>query len=114
MRAMAQTMFLFALFLLPSVIFGQAPETAPPRPSEDFGLNVSVSQLLTTAQTNLRSGDLPHAVSALRQAVDMDERNKTARKTLIQTLLLQGNLKEAEEQVQTYGRLHPEESDAMF
>src|SRR5262245_30978139 len=114
MRAMAQSMILFASFLLPSVVFGQAPESAPQRSSNDFSHNISISQLLDDAQTSLRNGDLTHAVSALRKAVALEEGNKAARKALIQALLLQGNLKEAEEQVQTFGRLHPEESDAMF
>ena len=114
MRVLAHTLILFASFLLPSFVFGQVPDASPQRSSNDFGRNISISQLLDDAQTSLRKGDLTHAVSALRKAIALEEGNKAARKALIQALLMQGNLKEAEEQVQTFGRLHPEEIDAMF
>src|SRR5262245_14193396 len=114
MRAIASTKILFALILLPSVVSGQAADPARPQTSDDFGRNVSVSQLLANAETSMRRGDQAGAMSALRQAVALDERHKLARKTLIQLLLLQGSLKEAEEQAQTFARLHPEDTEAYF
>ena len=65
-------MILFASFLLPSVGFGQVPETTPQRSSNDFSRNVSLSKLLDDAQTSLRKGDLTQAVSALRKAVALE------------------------------------------
>jgi len=62
----------------------------------------------------MRRGDPAQAASALRQAIALDEKHKSARKALIRLLLLQGKLKEAEEQVQTFARLHPEETEAVF
>lgn len=62
----------------------------------------------------MQRGDQTGAMSALRQAVALDEKHKPARKALIQLLLFQGDLKEAEEQVQTFARLHPEEAEAYF
>ena len=62
----------------------------------------------------MRRGDPAQAASALRQAIALDEKHKSARKALIQLLLLHGKLKEAEEQVQTFARLHPEEAEAVF
>ena len=62
----------------------------------------------------MQRGDQAGTMTALRQAVALDEKHKPARKALIQLLLLQGNLKEAEEQVQTFARLHPEETESLF
>ena len=62
----------------------------------------------------MQRGDQAGTMTALRQAVALDEKHKPARKALIQLLLLQGNLKEAEEQVQTFARLHPEETESFF
>ena len=100
MWAITKTTILFALILLPSVVWGQGADPAHPQSSDDFGRNVSVSQLLANAQAGMGRGDQVGAMSALRQAVALDERHKLARKALIQLLLLQGSLKEAEEQAQ--------------
>ncbi len=114
MRAMAPSTILFALILLPSDVLGQATDTARRPSSDDFSRNVSVSKLLENAQAGIQRGDQAGAMSALRQAVSLDEKHKQARKALIQFLLLQGNLKEAEEQVQIFARLHPEETESYF
>jgi tetratricopeptide (TPR) repeat protein len=114
MRAMATTTILFAFILLPSVVSGQATYPARPQSSDDFSRNVSVSQLLENAQTSIQRGDQAGAMAALRQVVALDEKHKPARKALIQLLLLQGELKGAEEQVQTFARLHPEEAETFF
>jgi tetratricopeptide (TPR) repeat protein len=105
---------LFAFILLPSVVLGQAADPARPQASDDFSRNASVSQLLSNAQDSMQRGDLAQAGSALRQAVALDERHRPARKALIQLLLAQGKLKEAEEQVGTFARLHPEEAESYF
>src|SRR5215831_12785002 len=114
MRAIARTTVLLAFTLLPSVVFGQATDPARPQSSDDFSHNVSVSRLLANAQTSMQRGDQAGTMTALRQAVALDEKHKPARKALIQLLLLQGDLKEAEEQVQTFARLHPEETESSF
>ena len=114
MWAITNTTILFALILLPSVVSGQASDPARPQSSDDFGRNVSVSKLLADAQAGVGRGDQAGAMSALRQALALDERHKPARKALIQLLLLQGELKEAEEQAQKFARLHPEETEAFF
>jgi len=114
MRAMMKIIMLFAFILFPSAILGQASDSARPRSTDDFSRNASVSQLLARAQDSMRRGDPAEAASALRQAVGLDERHKPARKSLIQLLLLQGKLKEAEEQVQTFARLHPDEAETFF
>ena len=114
MRAIARTTVLLACILLPSVVLGQATDPARPQSSDDFSHNVSVSRLLENAQTSMQRGDQAGTMAALRQAVALDEKHKPARKALIQLLLLQGNLKEAEEQVQTFARLHPEETESFF
>src|SRR5262249_10290811 len=114
MRAIARTTVLLAFTLLPSVVLGQATDPARPQSSDDFSRNVSVSRLLENAQTSMQRGDQAGTMTALRQAVALDEKHKPARKALIQLLLLQGNLKEAEEQVQTFARLHPEETESLF
>lgn len=111
---MATTTILFALILFPSVVSGQAADPARPQPADDFSRNATVSQLLSNAQAGMQRGDLAQAMSALRQAVALDEKHKPARKALIRLLLLQGELKEAEEQVQTFARLHPEETEGFF
>src|SRR5215510_7248936 len=114
MWAIARTTVLLAFTLLPSVVLGQATDPARPQSSDDFSRNTSVSQLLANAQTSMRRGDQTGAMSALRQAVALDENHKPARTALIRMLLLQGALKEAEEQAQTFARLHPEEAEAFF
>ncbi len=114
MWAITKTTIMFALILPPSVVWGQGADPARPQSSDDFGRNVSVSQLLANAQAGMGRGDQAGAMAALRQAVALDERHKLARKALIQLLLLQGSLKDAEEQAQTFARLHPEETEAFF
>src|SRR5262245_62291672 len=114
MWAITNTTILFALILHPSVVSGQASVPARPQSSDDFGRSVSVSQLLANAESGMRRGDQAGAMSALRQAVALDEGHKLARKALIQLLLLQGSLKEADEQAQTFARLHPEETEAFY
>src|SRR5262249_45191438 len=98
MRAIVKSTTLFAFILLPTVIMGQASDPARPQFSDDFSRRASVPQLLANAQTSMRHGDLAQAASALRKAVALDEKHIPARKALVQLLLLQGNLKEAEEQ----------------
>ena len=114
MRAIANTTILYALILLPNVVSGQAIDPARPQSLDNFGRGSSVSQLLANAQTSIGRGDHAGAMSALRQAVALDEKHKPARKALIQLLLLQGALKEASEQAQTFARLHPEETESFL
>src|SRR5262245_23821882 len=114
MWTIKKTTILFALILLPSVVSGQAADPARTQSSEDFGRNVTVTQLLANAQAGVGRGDQAGAMSALRQALALDERHKPARKALIQLLLLQGALKEADEQAQTFARLHPGETESFF
>jgi tetratricopeptide (TPR) repeat protein len=114
MWAIANSTILFALILLPTVVSGQAIDPARPQALDNFGRGASVSQLLANAQTSIGRGDHAGAMSALRQAVALDEKHKPARKALIQLLLLHGALKEASDQAQTFARLYPEETEAFF
>jgi tetratricopeptide (TPR) repeat protein len=114
MRARPETIMLFVFTLLPCGVMGQAPDPGRLQPADDFSRNVYVTQMLSNAQQDIRRGDLAGARAVLRQAVALDERHKPARKALIQLLLAQGEVKEAEEQAQIFARLHPEDIDAYF
>lgn len=73
-----------------------------------------VAQLLSKAQSSLQHGDAQAAAALLNQALALDSKNRSARKTLIQLLLLQGRLKEADEQVQTFARFYPDDAETLF
>ncbi len=112
MRALAKITVLFALVLLPLVAAGQGSEAAP-SPIE-LNPKASVAQLLADAQSSLQRGDVSVATSLLDQALALDGKNMPARKMLIRLLLLQGKLKEAGTQVETFARFHPDETETFF
>lgn len=114
MRTLAKITVWFALVLLPVIVAGQGNEPARSPSANDFSLNTSVAQLLAKAQASFQRGDVATATTALEQALSLESENKPARKTLIQLLLAQGRLKEAEEQVRTFARFHPTENDTLF
>ena len=114
MREMMRTIALLALLPLPVVVRGQGSEPARVPPSPEFARPASIAQLLSNSQSSLQRGDVQGAVAWLEQALALDGQHKTARKTLIQLLLLQGKLNEASEQVQTLGRFYPDETETIF
>src|SRR5574341_601894 len=114
MRTMAKITVWLAFVLLPVMVAGQGNEPARPPSANDFSLNTSVAQLLAKAQASFQRGDVAAATAALEQALTLESENKPARKTLIQLLLAQGRLKEAEEHVRTFARFHPTDNDALF
>lgn len=105
---------LCALALLCAEIRSQTGEQPQIPSTSDFARNVQLSQLLANAQTSLQRGDLLGATSLLGQALAIDNQNRPARKNLIQLLLWQGKLKEAEEQAQVAARLFPNEAETFF
>ncbi len=105
---------LLAFVLLPLVAFGQGGETARIQPLNELKSNAPIAQLLAEAQSSLQRGDLSGATKILDRALAFDDRNRPARKTLIRLMLLQGRLKEAEEQVQTFARFYPDETETLF
>jgi superkiller protein 3 len=114
MRASAKIIALFALLLFPLVAAGLGSQSARAQSLNDMKPGASVAQLLADAQSSLRRGDVAGATAALEQALALDNKHKPARKTLIQLMLLQGKLKEAEEQVQTFARFYPNETETLF
>jgi len=114
MRASAKITALFALILFPPVAAGQTGEPVRVQSLSDSSSNAPVAQLLADAQSSLQRGDVSGATALLDQALALDNKHKPARKTLIQLMLWQGKLKEAEEQVETFARFYPNETETLF
>lgn len=105
MQRIIETIVLLAFWLTP--VFGWAQGNEPASAG-------SATQLSADLQTSLQRGDVQGAIRRLEQALALDGKHKSARKTLIQLLLLQGNLNEAEAQAQTFSRLFPDDTEAIF
>jgi superkiller protein 3 len=114
MRASAQITVLFALALFSPVAAGQEREAARGQSPGGLRPNAPVEQLLANAQSSLQRGDVASATAALDQALALDGQNRPARKTLVQLLLLQGKLKEAEEHARTFARFYPADPETFF
>jgi superkiller protein 3 len=114
MRALAKFTMISALFLLPVVALGQGSEVVRRPSASDSVSDTSVAKLLANAQSSLQRGDVQGATAFLDQALALDGKNRPARKTLIQLMLLQGRLKEAEAQVQAFARFYPDDTETFF
>jgi tetratricopeptide (TPR) repeat protein len=114
MRELMKTIALFVSLLFPGAAWGQGGEPVRESVSTDSARAASVAQLLANSQSSLQRGDIQRTIALLDQVLALEAGNKPARKTMIQLLLLQGKLNEADQQVQTLGRFYPNDAEITF
>jgi protein O-GlcNAc transferase len=114
MREVIKTIALLALLSLPAAAHGQGSEPVRVPSLNESAYSAPIAQLLAESQARLQSGDVQGAINRLEQALTLDGKNKPARKMLIQLLLSQGRLNDAEKQVQAFSRLYPEAPESIF